>query len=440
MIRTMIAVFISALMAIAGIIPVIASDGGEEIPSLQPYDISVENNIITMIQGLDEPMLVQYLENITSFGPRVEGTNASKASASYIYNAFNSLGVSVRYDNFSIIGKEYNGTNIEATLEGIDRSNNEIYLICGHYDSVMVSPGADDNGASIAAMIAISQVLRLYSFNHTIRFVAFDAEETGLRGSFHYAQDAIENGDNIVGVMNADMIGNADTEEGETKVMLYYDARSAWLFEYTTTISETYADQIHLSIEDGGYTGGSDHIPFWGYGYSAVCISEFDFSEVYHTSRDTIDNMKPSYATNVSRLMLATIASIAEPHENVPPDTPSAPSGPSQGKPGRDYTYASYTSDVEGDQVYYLFDWGDGTESEWLGPYTSGSACEATHAWDEKGTYTIRVKAKDIHGADSGWATLKISMPKIYTANHIMQSLGRLVERFPSIDFVLRSL
>ncbi|MCK4416419.1 MAG: PKD domain-containing protein, partial [Thermoplasmatales archaeon] len=58
----------------------------------------------------------------------------------------------------------------------------------------------------------------------------------------------------------------------------------------------------------------------------------------------------------------------------------------------------------EGDQILYLFDWGDNTTSEWLGPYDSGATVNAVHAWNDVGDYEIKVKAKDINGSASGWS------------------------------------
>jgi hypothetical protein len=380
--------------------------------------------------------MLRYLENITSFGPRVMGTEVCKASASYIYNAFRSLGLNVRYDNFSLPGTENNGTNIEATLEGVDTSSDEIYIMCGHYDSVPYSPGADDNGISIAAMLSIAKIMKQYSFNHTIRFIAFDAEEGGLLGSSHYVETVYENKDNLIAVINADMIGNTDSEEGKQKVTIYSDYQSRWYFEYASKISQTYFDYIHLSINDGGSSGGSDHVPFWSGGYTAIYFEEYDFSPNWHKSSDTIKNVNIAYATNVSKLILATAAETLEIHENAPPDTPASPVGPTQGKPGIEYSYSSSTIDPNGDQVYYWFDWGDGNTSGWLGLYDTGSECVANHTWKVKGNYTIRVKVKDIHNAESDWATLPIAMPSTYNKS-MYQVLELMFQRFPRIFPVL---
>jgi hypothetical protein len=65
-------------------------------------------------------------------------------------------------------------------------------------------------------------------------------------------------------------------------------------------------------------------------------------------------------------------------------------------------TYTAGTVDPEEDPVYYKFSWGDGTESGWIGPYASGTAGQASHAWSGAGLYEIRVRAKDARGANNG--------------------------------------
>ncbi len=100
---------------------------------------------------------------------------------------------------------------------------------------------------------------------------------------------------------------------------------------------------------------------------------------------------------------------------NNPPNKPEKPSGPTSGIVGTTYSYSSYSTDSDGDQIYYLFDWGDGSDSGWLGPYDSGKTVNVSYVWDSVGTYGIKVKAKDITGAESEWSdSLAVSMPKAY--------------------------
>jgi hypothetical protein len=98
--------------------------------------------------------------------------------------------------------------------------------------------------------------------------------------------------------------------------------------------------------------------------------------------------------------------------ENEAPNKPAKPSGQIRGNVTVEYTYTTNTTDPDGNQVYYLWDWGDGTQSEWLGPFASGAQASAQNSWSEKGDYSIKVKAKDTYGAESVWSDpLPITMP-----------------------------
>ncbi len=95
------------------------------------------------------------------------------------------------------------------------------------------------------------------------------------------------------------------------------------------------------------------------------------------------------------------------------PLTPEPPCGATSGKINTDYSYVVETVDPEGDDVYYLFDWGDSTASEWIGSFDSGAPCNVTHRWETQGSFQIRVRAKDVHGLQSEWSNpLEVSMSK----------------------------
>jgi len=101
-----------------------------------------------------------------------------------------------------------------------------------------------------------------------------------------------------------------------------------------------------------------------------------------------------------------------------PPDAPVI-TGPISGKVGVSYEYTIRTFDSDGDFIYYYIDWGDGNVEEWIGPYgcpippfSQGYyKINLDHIYNEKGTFTIRVKAKDIFDLESGWGTLAVTMP-----------------------------
>jgi len=85
------------------------------------------------------------------------------------------------------------------------------------------------------------------------------------------------------------------------------------------------------------------------------------------------------------------------------PPTPPIITGPSIGAVNWPYCFEIVSTDPDGDSVYYMVDWGDGTQIEWLGPYPQGELAEVCHTWTAIGTYYIIARAKDDKGAESIW-------------------------------------
>jgi len=116
---------------------------------------------------------------------------------------------------------------------------------------------------------------------------------------------------------------------------------------------------------------------------------------------------------------------------------PLAPTitGPSIGKPGTEYTINFVTTDPNGDNIYYYVDWGDGTTKDWDGPFTSGQQSSASHTWSGRGVYIVRVKAKDVNGAEGPWGVLHINVPKAKTLN--VGAIEKILARFPLLGQIL---
>jgi len=97
--------------------------------------------------------------------------------------------------------------------------------------------------------------------------------------------------------------------------------------------------------------------------------------------------------------------------ENIPPENPTL-NGPNSGKTGVEYILNLKATDPNHDQLYYYVDWYDGFNSGWIGPYSSDEWCAASHIFNEEGSYLIKAKVKDVHGAESDWSDMTIQMPK----------------------------
>ncbi|OYT29665.1 hypothetical protein B6U98_01690 [Thermoplasmatales archaeon ex4572_165] len=84
------------------------------------------------------------------------------------------------------------------------------------------------------------------------------------------------------------------------------------------------------------------------------------------------------------------------------PLPPDRPTGETNIKTGQEYTFSTVTTDPDDGNIIYWFDWGDGTNSGWIGPFNSGRMGVSSHMWNEPGTYEITVIAQNMKGLLSG--------------------------------------
>jgi hypothetical protein len=277
-------------------------------PIITTTQLSESIDLTGLIIQITESTVTNYIQSLTDFGPRRTGTTACEDAGYYIANVFSSMGLDVRIHEWSYGGNS--GNNIEGTLHGVNETSNEVYIVCGHYDSVSGSPGADDNAAGTAAVMACAEVMHNYEFEHTVRFVAFDGEEQGLLGSTVYASEAVSEGVNIVEVFNADMIGYAEDETDRHTVKIYGSANV--IASESQHMNDIYPGLIDLTVQTYSPSGNSDHWPFIQRGFDAAMYHEYHFNPYYHSSQDTIENMDLEYDSRVTRMILATLANFSD--------------------------------------------------------------------------------------------------------------------------------
>lgn len=125
--------------------------------------------------------------------------------------------------------------------------------------------------------------------------------------------------------------------------------------------------------------------------------------------------------------------------ESQPPVKPDAPAGSNSGTPGTSYEYSASTTDPDGDKISYIFDWGDDTYSNWIGPVSSGQTVTASHSWSVKGTYQVKVLAKDVHGVLGEWSEPNsVTMPKSKQKNP--ELLEKILDMFPILKYIISLL
>ena len=121
----------------------------------------------------------------------------------------------------------------------------------------------------------------------------------------------------------------------------------------------------------------------------------------------TVNFSAPDYTNQSHQVTItpdgAEILDILLVRDNNPPEAPDI-DGPTKGDVGKEYEFTIMTTDPLNEDVYYWIEWGDGTMEEWIGPYASGENVTASHTWTEKGTYSIRGKAKNALNAEGAWS------------------------------------
>jgi hypothetical protein len=185
--------------------------------------------------------------------------------------------------------------NVVARLEG-KTTPAKVYLIGAHYDSYspdpfVNAPGADDNASGVSAIVEMARVFKKQGFvpKNTIEFVAFAAEEIGLKGSLDYAVKAAANTVNIAAMLNLDMISyNPNTNPDTWMVNVMNYDNSAELQNQIVTCGRLYSKLIFVNNNTNSKRG--DSFSFYQNGFNAsFVISEFSTDPYYHTINDVTD-------------------------------------------------------------------------------------------------------------------------------------------------------
>ena len=266
-------------------------------------------NIIDMVQQINENLVSYYLSNLVKYGIRYTGNLECQISGDYLYNEFEKMGLFVEFHDWSF--DEFDSRNVVATLNGSDTESDAIFLITAHYDTVKNSPGANDDGSGVAAVLAIANVCSKYSFNHTIRFICFSGEEVGTYGSLSYARDSYEDEDNIIAVLNLDIIGYANSVYGGKIIRFHHEKRSSWIAEFAQDISNKYLEIVDMTVEDMPNYRGHDGQAFLDYGYDGVWIAEHDGYSWGHSPNDTMEHINLTYLSKATKFMLAVLVELA---------------------------------------------------------------------------------------------------------------------------------
>ncbi|MDJ0742692.1 MAG: M28 family peptidase [Xenococcaceae cyanobacterium MO_167.B27] len=230
--------------------------------------------------------------------------------------------------------------NVIAQLPG-QLNSDKTFVIGAHFDTVLGSPGADDNASGVAGFLEIARVLKNMQPDFSIEFVGFALEErspqgNAVRGSSQYAQEAEAHPRDLIGMIALEMIGyfsneaNSQTpffnipsclavsEEGRSVgdfIASVGNDNSAMLLKTFQQTAARYVPSLHVltaQVAEKGVcfpdTRRSDHSPFWDEGYQALMLTDTaNFRNPnYHQPSDTLDTINFDLARQVTQATLAT--------------------------------------------------------------------------------------------------------------------------------------
>jgi hypothetical protein len=233
----------------------------------------------------------------------------------FIRNKLISYGYQVDSASFGSSG----GKNIWAVKPGMLYPNKKV-ILCAHYDAMPngpISPGADDNAASVATVLEAARILIDYNFEYTIIFALWDDEEYGLLGSANYANSAYVDNDSIHGVINMDAIAHDSDNDSVARVHAKPIGNSQAIADTVLSVNIEYNIGLNMILVNPGATY-SDHASFWNRDYGAVLMIQDwdnDSNPQYHLASDSIFYFNIPYFHKLARLSIGSAAAFAVPYE-----------------------------------------------------------------------------------------------------------------------------
>jgi len=259
--------------------------------------------------------------------------DALAAAALYIRKTLEDLGYEVQIQAFE--SGDMTVQNLEVELPG-DGEPEEIIILGAHYDSVAGTPGANDNGSGVAAMLEIARLLAGNSYSSTLRLVAFANEEppffySEAMGSRVYAARSRQRGEEIRAMLALETIGYYSDEPGSQQYPipfgLFYPDTGNFIGFVGNLSSRRLVRQAlgafrattefpSEGVAAPGWMMGihwSDHWSFWQEGYPAIMITDtalFRYQH-YHAPTDTPEKIDYSSLARVTRGVAHVVTELA---------------------------------------------------------------------------------------------------------------------------------
>jgi Zn-dependent M28 family amino/carboxypeptidase len=301
-------------------------------------------SIADMVSQVSEANLLAHLQAVGGIRHFTAAPARLEEVRTYIEQQFEQYGLATERHGFT-----YASTQMHNILGRKAGAHDEAvtYIVDGHFDGVSNSPAADDNGSAVAGMLEVLRIMSQYEFNHSLRFIGFDLEETGITGSLRYVQNGIKPYEDIRGVLNMEMIGFYSDEPNSQMLPAGFEllfpqavqqvADNDFRGDFLTVVGNTasnplttafveasaqFVPDLRLVVTEVPGTGTiapdlrrSDHARFWDAGMQALMLTDgANFRNFnYHTPGDSIGTLDLAFMANVVKATLATAATLAEP-------------------------------------------------------------------------------------------------------------------------------
>lgn len=381
-------------------------------PSISQQD--TVNRLLPQVSAQNIISTIRYLS--TSFNNRFYNTSGGVAASNGLKSRWDSLASGKSYVDVTQYSHSWAQKSVIMTVTGSEYPD-EVIVVGGHLDSTIGStgenstaPGADDDASGIATLSEVARVLLTNGQpKRTVKFMAYAAEEVGLRGSKAIAQNHKSNGVNVVAALQLDM---TNYRGSSYDIVFMTDYTNSSQNTFLTQILDTYLPNVNYGFDSCGYAC-SDHASWYNQGYPVSMPFEATFSGAnprIHTPNDTLANSDTSgaHALNFAKMGLAFVIEKANAGGVVePPVTELDNKVPVSGLSANQSQSLNYTMDVpleasnisvsisggSGDADLYVKFGSAPTDSSYdCRPYKNGNE-ESCSLSQTDGRYYIRVKA-----------------------------------------------
>jgi hypothetical protein len=236
---------------------------------------------------------------------------ALMAAAGHVSKTWSDMGYVIRERSYTLEGKT--ATNLEVEVRGVSRPE-EIVVLGAHYDSVIGSPGANDNATGVAALLSLAHLANQQQYARTVRFVAFVNEEppyyrTQKMGSRVYASESAQRGEHITAMLSLETIGYYSQRQGSQSYpfpLNYFFPRTGNFIGFVGNLESRgllrqivgafrkctrFPSEGVAAPDSIPGIGASDQWSFWEEGYHAVMVTDtapYRYRQ-YHTALDTLE-------------------------------------------------------------------------------------------------------------------------------------------------------